>query len=314
MRTSNSSFFHPSTFVLTGIPRVEAGHIWISIPFCSLYLISILGNSTILFVIKAEQSLHDPMYFFLCMLAITDMGVCLSTLPTVLRVMLFNSREIKFDACLAQMFFIHCFSIMDSGVLLVMAFDRFVAIYNPLRYASILTNPRVTLIGVVLTVRSIALLVPLPVLLRRLPFCRSNVLAHAFCLHPNLIQLPCADTTVNSVYGLFVLLATFGLDSLSIVLSYVMIIKTVLRIASRKERLKVLNTCVSHICAVLIYYIPMIGLSLVYRFGKHASPLVHVLMANIYLLVPPMLNPIIYSIKTKQIRRGVWKMLSPKGC
>ncbi|XP_067145672.1 olfactory receptor 51I2-like [Apteryx mantelli] len=309
---SNTSFLRPSTFLLTGIPGMAGGNMWIAIPFCSMYVISIVGNSTVLLVIKADHSLHKPMYFFLSMLAVAELGVSLSTLPTVLSVLLFDSREIGLDACLAQMFFIHCFSIMDSGVLWAMAFDRFVAIYNPLQYASVLTTPRIGLIGLGLTVRSVVLLIPLPILLRRLPFCRSHVLAHAFCLHPNLIQLPCADIKVNNTYGLFVVLSTFGLDSVSIVLSYVMIIKTVLSIASKEERLKALNTCVSHICAVLIYYIPMIGVSMVHRFGKHASPLTHVLMANIYLLVPPVLNPIIYSVKTKQIRRGICKLLTSK--
>ncbi|NWI10617.1 O51I2 protein, partial [Crypturellus soui] len=308
-KMGNSSFLRPSTFLLTGMPGVEGGNTWVAIPFCSMYVISILGNSTILLVIKADRSLRKPMYLFLCMLATADLGVSLSTLPTVLSVLLLDSRQIGFDACLAQMFFIHCFSIMDSGVLWAMALDRFVAIYNPLQYASVLTNHRIGLMGLGLVVRSVIFLVPLPILLRRLPFCRSRVLAHAFCLHPNLIQLPCADVRVNSMYGLFVLLATFGLDSLFIVLSYVMIIKTVLSIASKEERLKALNTCVSHICAVLVYYIPMIGLSMVYRFGKHVSPLIHVLMANIYLLVPPVLNPLIYSMKTKQIRRGICKLL-----
>ncbi|XP_062434720.1 olfactory receptor 51G2-like [Rhea pennata] len=309
---SNNSFLRPSTFLLTGIPGMEGGNMWIAIPFCSMYIISILGNSMVLFVIKADHNLHKPMYLFLSMLAVTELGVSLSTLPTVVSVLLFDSREIRFEVCLTQMFFIHCFSIMDSGVLWAMAFDRFMAIYNPLQYASVLTNPRTGLIGLGLTVRSVSLLIPLPILLMRLPFCRSHVLAHSFCLHPNLIQLPCADIKVNSMYGLFVLLATFGLDSPSIVLSYVMIIKTVLSIASKEERLKALNTCVSHVCAVLIYYVPIIGLSMVYRFGKHASPLIHAFMANTYLLVPPVLNPIIYSVKTKQIRRGICKLLTPK--
>lgn len=94
---------------------MESGNVWLAIPFCCRYTISILGNSAILFVIKAERSLHEPMYLLLCMLAVTELRVSLSTLPTVLSVLLFDSREIRFDACLAQMFFIHCFSILDSG-------------------------------------------------------------------------------------------------------------------------------------------------------------------------------------------------------
>uniref|UniRef100_A0A663ETT1 G-protein coupled receptors family 1 profile domain-containing protein n=1 Tax=Aquila chrysaetos chrysaetos TaxID=223781 RepID=A0A663ETT1_AQUCH len=270
----------PSTFLLTGIPGMESGNVWLAVPFCCMYVISILGNSAILFVIKAERSFHEPMYLFLCMLAITELGVFLSVLPTV------------FDACLAQMFFIHCFSILDSGVLWAMAFSCFMAIYNPLQYASILTTPRVGVIRLGLTVRSITLLLPLLILLKKLSFCRSHMLAHSFCLHPNLLQLPCADIKVNSMH-----LSSWP---------------PLVYITSKGEHLKALNTCVSHICAVLIYYIPMIGMSMVYRSGKPASPLIHVVMANIYLLVPPVLNPIIYSVKTKQIHRGIHKLLTPR--
>nr|XP_028581496.1 olfactory receptor 51I2-like [Podarcis muralis] len=307
----NRSSLH-STFLLTGIPELQAGNIGVSIPFCFAYAVAVLGNSAIFLVIVKDRSLHKPMYLFLCMLAVSELGVSLSTLPTVLSVFLFDAREIGLDACLSQMFFIHCFSIMDSGVLWAMALDRFIAIYSPLQYTTILTNFRIAMIGSGIAAKSIILLAPLPLLLRRLPFCRSNVLAHPYCLHPNLIRLPCADTTVNSLYGLFVLLCTFGLDSLFIVLSYTMILKTVLSMASKEGRLKALNTCVSHICAVVIYYTPMIGLSMVYRFGKHAPPLVHSLMANIYLLVPPLLNPIIYSIKTKEILKALCKLFLPR--
>ncbi|XP_009571061.1 PREDICTED: LOW QUALITY PROTEIN: olfactory receptor 51G2-like [Fulmarus glacialis] len=306
---TNSSFLRSSTFLLTGIPGMESGNVWLAIPFCCVYVISILGNSAILFVIKAERSLHEPVYLFLCMLAIAELDVSLSMLPTVLSMLLCDS-QIRFHTCLAQMFFICSFSIPDSGVLRAMAFDLFMAI---LQYAPILTNPRIGVIGLGFTVRSISLLLPLPILLKKLSFCRSQVLAHSFCLHPNLLQLPCADIKVNSMYGCFVILATFGLD-LSILLSCAMIIKSVLSITSKEECLKALNTCPkhSHICAVLIYYIPMIGLSMAYRFGKPASPLIHVLMANIYFLVPPVLNPIIYSVKTKQIHRGIHKLLTPR--
>ncbi|XP_054829821.1 olfactory receptor 51I2-like [Eublepharis macularius] len=300
----------PPTFLMTGIPGLEGKGLWLAIPFCAMYAAAILGNALIILAVAMVPSLHKPMYLFLSMLAVSELGVSLSTLPTVLNVFIFDAREIGMGACFAQMFFIHCFTLMDSGVLWAMAFDRFVAIYNPLQYVTILTSPRVAMMGFGIATRSIVLMAPLPILLRRLPFCGSNVLAHPYCLHPNLIRLPCADVTVNNQYGLFVVLSTFGLDSLIIILSYIMIVKTVLGIASKEGRLKALNTCVSHFCAVVIFFIPMIGVSMVHRFGRHASPLVHALMANVYLLVPPVLNPIIYSMKTKEIRKVLYKFFS----
>ncbi|XP_034970893.2 olfactory receptor 51I2-like [Zootoca vivipara] len=309
---NNQSIFHP-TFVLTGIPGLENRNNWVSFSFCFVYVIAVLGNGIVLLVIMKDQTLHNkPMYLFLCMLAVSELGVSISTLPTVLGVFLFDAKEIGLDACLSQMFFIHCFSCMDSGVLWAMALDRFIAIYNPLQYTTILTNLRIILLGSGIALRSVLLMVPMPLLLRRLPFCKSTTLAHPYCLHPNLIHLPCADTTVNSFYGLFFVVSTFGLDSLCIVLSYMMILKTVVSMASKEGRLKALNTCVSHICAVVLYYTPMIGVSVAHRFGKHNSPMLPSLMANIYLLVPPILNPIIYSIQTKEIRRALGRLFSHK--
>ncbi|KAF0872038.1 O51G2 protein, partial [Crocuta crocuta] len=236
-----------STFLLSGIPGLEHMHIWISIPLCFIYLASILGNCTILFIIKTEPSLHEPMYLFLSMLAMTDLGLSLCTLPTVLGIFWIGARDIGHDACFAQLFFIHCLSFLESSVLLSMAFDRFVAICRPLHYASILTNTVIGRIGLVSLGRSVALIFPLPFMLKRFPYCGSAVLSHSYCLHQEVMKLACADIKANSIYGMFVIVSTVGIDSLLILFSYALILRTVLSIASRAERFKALNTCVSHI-------------------------------------------------------------------
>ncbi|XP_034639909.1 olfactory receptor 51G2-like [Trachemys scripta elegans] len=305
MAAFNHTSASPAVFLLVGIPGLEQAHGWLAIPLCSLYIVAVLGNCTILFIIRVDPSLHQPMYYFLSMLALSDLGLSASTLPTMLSVFLLNSRKVNADACFAQLYFIHTFSVMESAVLLAMAFDRFVAIHKPLRYASILTNATVARIGLAFMARSVLMVMPIPVLLWRLRYCLPNVLSHSFCLHQDVMKLACSNRTINSIYGLFVVITTMGLDALLIVLSYVMIITTVLSIVSKEERLKALNTCVSHISAVLIFYIPMIGISMIHRFEERASPLVPVLMADVYVLVPPVMNPIVYSVKTKQIRRRI---------
>ncbi|KAM9034030.1 olfactory receptor 51I2-like [Sarcophilus harrisii] len=312
MADFNASIPSSSTFYLTGIPGYEAIHHWISIPFCILYFIGIAGNCTILHAIRTDPSLHEPMYYFLAMLSFADMGMSLPTLTSVLQVLWSISREIEFNPCVIQMFFIHSFSFMESSVLLAMAFDRYVAICHPLRYATILTPQRIAKIGIFAFLRSSLPVIPLMIRLTYFPFCRSHVLSHSYCLHQDIIRLVCADTKFNSIYGLVVLILYWGLDSLGIFVSYIFILHSVLNVASWEERVKALNTCASHICAVLILYIPMIGLSIVHRFAKNASPLVHVLMAHIYLLVPPVLNPIIYSVKNKKIRKGIIYLITPK--
>jgi olfactory receptor len=239
------------------------------------------------------------------MLSFSDVAMSLATLPTVLRTFCFNAHDIAFDACLAQMFLIHSFSMMESGILLTMSFDRYVAICDPLRYATVLTNDIIARTGLAVTARSFITLFPLPFLIKRLPICRSNVLSHSYCLHPDMMKLACADITINSIYGLLVLVSTFGMDLFFIFLSYVLILCSVMAIVSHEERLKAFNTCVSHILAVLAFYVPMIGVSIVHRFGKHAPRYIHVLMSNVYLFVPPVLNPLIYSAKTKEIRQAI---------
>ncbi|XP_046298151.1 olfactory receptor 51F2-like [Marmota monax] len=307
---SNSQNFTSSSiiFLLTGVPGLEAFHIWISIPFCFLYATALSGNSLILFVIITQPSLHEPMYYFLSMLSTTDLGLSISTVVTMLGIFWFNTREISFNACLSQMFFIQLFTVMESSVLLAMAFDRFVAISNPLRYASVLTNLKIVVIGVAIITRGTLTLTIMVVLLKRLSYCRSHVLLHSYCFYPDVMKLSCTDTRINSAVGLTALITTAGVDSIFIMLSYVLIIRTVLSIASPEERRKAFSTCVSHIGAVAVFYIPLISLSFVHRFGKGAPPYVYTLIANAYLLIPPVMNPIIYSVKTKQIRKAVLKV------
>ncbi|XP_008052789.1 olfactory receptor 51I2 [Carlito syrichta] len=299
---------HPASFLLTGIPGLESFQSWLVGPLCVMYAMALGGNTVILQAVRVEPRLHKPMYYFLSMLSFSDVAMSMATLPTVLRTFCLNARNIAFDACLIQMFLIHSFSMMESGILLAMSFDRFVAICDPLHYATVLTNEVIAGMGLAVIARSFITLFPLPFLIKRLPICGSNVLSHSYCLHPDMMKLACADITINSIYGLFVLVSTFGMDLFFIFLSYVLILHSVMAIASREERLKALNTCVSHILAVLAFYVPMIGVSTVHRFGKHTPRYIHVLMSNVYLFVPPVLNPLIYSAKTKDIRRAIFHM------
>ncbi|XP_034616134.1 olfactory receptor 51G2-like [Trachemys scripta elegans] len=305
MSAVNDTKFNSAVFLLTGIPGLEDVHLWISIPFCLMYVISILGNSVILFIIKTDPNLHEPMYIFLSMLAITDLALSIATMPTTLGIFLFNSREISLDACFAQLFFIHSLTKIESSVLLLMAFDRFIAIRDPLRYASILTLPRIAKMGLVFVLRGVAVILPLPFLLKQFRYCRANILSHSYCLHQDVMKMACSDIRFNYLYGLFLTFFTVGLDSVLIFLSYVMILKTVLSITSHVQCFRALNTCVSHLCAVLLFYAPEIGLPVIHRFGNSSSHLLQILLSYIALLVPPLMNPIVYCMKTKHLRARI---------
>ncbi|KAM9170816.1 olfactory receptor 52K1-like [Pangshura tecta] len=312
LSASNGTGSDPSVFFLTGIPGLEALHLWISIPFCSMFTVALLGNSILLYVIKTEPSLHKPMFYFLAMLAVIDLVLSTTTVPKILSIFWFNSTEISFNGCLVQMFFLHLFSTLESTLLLAMAFDRYVAICNPLRYITILTNSVIAKIGLAALARAILLVIPLPFLLSRLPYCGSHIISHCYCEHMAVVKLACADTRLNNIYGIIVTVFIVGLDLIFISLSYVKILRAVLSLSSKEEQLKAFSTCGSHLCAILVVYTPVVLTSTMHRFGRYVTPHVHILLANFNLLFPPMMNPIVYGVKTKQIRDRVLLLFQGK--
>ncbi|XP_044859629.1 olfactory receptor 52R1-like [Mauremys mutica] len=313
MSDSNTTdFTNPSTFILLGIPGLEAAYIWISIPFSAMYTIAVLGNFTIVFIVKREPSLHEPMYYFLCMLAVTDLVMSTSTLPKMLDIFWFNSREISFSACLTQMYFVHSFSAMESGILVAMAFDRYVAICHPLRHSMILKSSVVAKIGLAVVLRCGILALPYPFLARQWPYCRTNIIPHTYCGHIAVVKLACADITISSYYGLFDLFSEIGMDVVFITVSYTLILRAIFRLPTKDARLKTFRTCISHLCAISVLYIPVFFSSLTQRFGHNVPRHFLVLTVNVYLLVPPMLHPIIYGVRTKQIRGRLLQLFTHK--
>ncbi|NXK14354.1 O52R1 protein, partial [Herpetotheres cachinnans] len=305
MSLNSTAFSHPPYFLLIGIPGLEKEQFWIAFPFCIMYAIAVLGNITLVLLIKAEPSLHEPMYFFLAMLAFTDLVLSTSTLPKMLGIFWLSSGEIGFLSCLAQMFFIHTFSSVESGMLMAMALDRYIAVCFPLRHSSILSVPVVVALGSLVLVRGVLLLIPVCFLLRRLPFCQHHIISHSYCEHMAVVKLACGDTRLNVIYGLFVAFIVTGSDMILISVSYTMILRVVMRLSSTEARLKVFSTCTSHVCVILAFYVPALFTCFCHRFGKSIPPHIHIMVANLYLLLPPMLNPIVYGVRTKKLRERV---------
>ncbi|XP_068121821.1 olfactory receptor 52D1-like, partial [Hyperolius riggenbachi] len=295
---------------LMGIPGLEDSYLLLSILFSIMYVLSLLGNSIMVLVISTNESLHQAMYIFLMMLSISDVFLSSTTLPKTLSIFLFHVYEISFYGCLTQVFFIHFIFGVESAILFSMAYDRYCAICHPLNYTSIVTGSFIKKAAMFILFRDVLLVFPLAFLLDRLSFQQSNVIEHTYCEHMSVAKLATVSITVNMVYGLMIIACASFLDFTLIVVSYVAIIIAVLRLRTSEARYKAFNTCVSHICVIILFYTPAFFSFIAHRVGhKYVSLQFHILLANLYTVVPPMMNPIIYGIKTREIQHKVVAML-----
>ncbi|KAG8541643.1 hypothetical protein GDO81_028543 [Engystomops pustulosus] len=289
-----------------GIPGLEESHLLLSIIFFIIYVLALMGNSTLLLVITISESLHQPMYLFLMMLSVGDILLSSSTVPKALSIFWLGSHAISFNGCLIQIFFIHFICMTESAVLLAMAYDRYIAICHPMTYVTKLTPSFIRLVMVISLARSVVIMIPVILLLRRLPYQGSNVIEHTYCEHMAMARLATASIMANIIYGMVIIICTSVIDLFLIGLSYVSIIRAVMALSTSRARHKTFSTCVSHICVIILLYVPAFFSFITHRIPHTLiPPYVHILVANLYVLVPPMMNPIIYGVRTKEIRQRI---------
>lgn len=209
------------------------------------------------------------------------------------------------------MFFLHYSFAMDSAILLAMAFDHYVATCFPLRYTTIVIHEIITKIVVGIISRSFFF--PCVFLLKRLPFCKTLIIPNTYCEHIGIAQLACADISINIWYGFAVPIMTVISDLILTGISYTLILHAIFNLLSLDTRQKALSTSGSHICVILTFYIPAIFSVLAHRFGHNIPHSFHILFANLYVAIPPALNPIIYGVKTKQIWDKIILLFFSKG-
>ena len=199
------------------------------------------------------------------------------------------------------------------GVLLAMAFDRFVAIWHPLRYTTVLSNNLLVKMALAVLARAVAVLTPAPILVKRMESFQTHIIAYSYCAYMAVVQIACGDVSDHIVYGLMVIVASVGFDLFFIILSYGLILHAVFRIPSWEARGKAFSTCGSHLCVIALFYSPVIFSVLAQILGYHMAPYLQIIIDNLYFLVPPMVNPLIYVARTKQMQERVLQIFHCQG-
>ncbi|XP_078515214.1 olfactory receptor 56A4-like [Lissotriton helveticus] len=306
--TINSSSMQGPEFILIGIPGMQSVQQWLSIPLALLLFVSVLANVTLLFTIFRVESLHAPMYYLLASLSLVDLLMSMITTPKVLAIFWFDDRSISPTACFSQMYFMSCFLGLESGIFLAMAFDRYIAICYPLRYALIVTDGLVVKVMVFIVLRSFIVTIPVPVFAAQLHYCRSHIVEHCLCANLAVTKLACSNIKLNSVYQLVIAIAFLGMDLVLISLSYCLIIYAVANLHSAGAASKAFSTCTSHFILILFFYSLLVVLAITNKSKEHVSPDFAILLNVLHLIVPSALNPLVYGVRTKEINQGIRKM------
>ncbi|XP_058139272.1 olfactory receptor 14C36-like [Dasypus novemcinctus] len=280
--------------------------------FLLMYLATLMGNLLIVIIITFNWKLHTPMYFFIRNLSVLDMCYISVTVPKACIIFLLDDRTISMAGCAAQIFLVLAFATVELLFLTVMARDRYVAICRPLHYPVIM-NPQVC---VQMTLASV-----LSGLVHsgfhtgntfQLPFSRSNVVHQFFCDVPSLLKLSCSETLNNEILIFISAVVIAGGCFVFIIMSYIHIFSTVLKFPTRGERGKAFSTCVPHILVVSIFLSSGAAVNVK---PTSSSPTVQDMITSVfYSIVPPFLNPIIYSLRNKQIKEAIERVMRRKLC
>ncbi|XP_075824084.1 olfactory receptor 7E178 [Microtus pennsylvanicus] len=275
--------------------------------FLFMYLVTMLGNLLIILTVSSDSHLHSPMYFFLSNLSLADISFTSTTLPKMIVDIQTHSRAISYSGCLTQMSFFMLFGCLDSLLLTVMAYDRFVAICHPLHYQLIMDPCRCGLLvfGSVLISLLVSQLHNSIVL--QLTHFKSVDISHFFCDPSQILSLACSDTFTNNIVMYFVGAISGFLPISGIFFSYYRIFSSVLKMPSSSGKYKAFSTCGSHLSVVCLFY--GTGLGVYLSSAVSSSPRKGAVASVLYTVVTPMLNPFIYSLRNRDIKRAMWQLL-----
>ncbi|KAL1765411.1 olfactory receptor 1468-like, partial [Sigmodon hispidus] len=294
-------------FILLGLPIPPEHQHLFYVLFLAMYLTTVLGNLIIIILILLDFHLHTPMYLFLSNLSFSDLCFSSVTMPKLLQNMQSQDPAIPYTGCLTQIYFFMAFANMDNFLLVMMAYDRFVAICLPLHYTSMMSLKLCVCMALMSWIFNVLYCMLHTLLLARLSFCEDNIIHHFFCDLSALLRLACSDTYINELMifmsgGLIVVI-----PFLLIVVSYVKIVSSILRVSSARAIYKIFSTCGSHLSVVSLFYGAIIGLYLCP--STNNSTVKETVMAMMYTVVTPMLNPFIYSLRNRDMKEALIRVL-----
>ncbi|XP_040398880.1 olfactory receptor 14C36-like [Cygnus olor] len=276
--------------------------------FLGIYLAALLGNGLILTAITCDHRLHTPMYFFLLNLTLLDLGCISTTLPKAMANSLWDTRAISYDGCIAQVFLFVLFMSVEYSLLTVMAYDRYVAICKPLHYGSLLGSRACAQMAAAAWGSGVLNAVLHTANTFSLPLCQGNAVNQFFCEISQILKLSCSDAYLREVMALvFSFSLGFGCFFF-IVVSYVQIFRAVLRMPSERGQLKAFSTCLPHLAVVSLFVSTIMFAYL--KPPSISSPSLDHVVAVLYSVVPPALNPFIYSMRNKGLKHALWKLIS----
>nr|XP_006117319.1 olfactory receptor 1038-like [Pelodiscus sinensis] len=295
-------------FILSGLTDRPELQLSLFCVFLLIYVVTLVGNGGMILLIMIDPRLHTPMYFFLGHLSFCDLCYSTTISPKMLLNFLVERKSISYTACAAQMYFFIAFADLECLLLAVMAYDRYVAICNPLLYMATMSRQRCNqLVAGVCTVVLLESMIHTCLILR-LSFCRFNIINHFFCDFPALLALSCSDIHLNEIV-MFAFTCFITLNSALIILfSYVCIFSTILRIRSAEGQRKAFSTCAFHLIAVVILYSTL--LFIYFRPTASQSMDTDKMASVFYTLVIPMLNPLIYSLRNREVKDALKKAMN----
>ncbi|XP_077329785.1 olfactory receptor 11L1-like [Lithobates pipiens] len=292
-------------FILLGFQELYGLQNYLFTFFLLIYVMTICGNLFIITLVINTKNLQTPMYFFLTLLSLSDLILSTNIVPKMLHVVVNLRTYISFIGCITQFYFFSFSECSECLLLTVMSYDRYLAICNPLNYISIMNNIMCKKLIVTCWILSISIAFITALSLGLLEFCGSNIIDHFFCDYSPLIELSCSDTSLIQLVVTLLSFPILVIPFIIIIFSYIHIVKIILRIPSNIGRQKAFSTCSSHLTVVSTYYV-----TLIFMYGfpvKGQSLKIYKVLSLLYTVGTPLMNPIIYSLRNKDIKNAFRK-------